>query len=60
VSGLWVWLQGWLQLQLLLLPISLAYDGGCHGGNYHGVGKETFLRVWLWCIEYRAMLDVIF
>jgi len=61
VVELWVRVWVWLQLRLLLLPIGLAYGSGCrHGGDYHGVEKETFLRVGLRCGEYRAELDVIF
>jgi len=45
VAELWGWVRVWLQLQSMLLPINLAYDGGCcHGGDYHGVKKETFLQ----------------
>jgi len=50
-----------LRLRLPLLPIGLAYDGGCrHGGDYRGDEKEIFLRVWLRRAEYRAMSDVVF
>jgi len=61
VSELCVRVWVWLRLHSLLLPIGSAYGGGCHhGGDYHGVEKETFLRVGLWCGEYRAELDVTF
>jgi len=51
----------WVQLQLPLLPISVAWSRDYHGsGDYRGVEKEILLRVWLQCDEYRTMLDVFF
>jgi len=55
-SGLWVWVQ----VQLPLLPIVSACCGDYHGGEYRGVGKEIFVRVWLRYDEYRAVWGVIF
>jgi len=61
VAELWGRVRVQLWLRSPLLPINLAYDGGCrHGGDYCGVEKETLLWEGLWCGEYRAELDVIF
>ena len=56
MSGLWV--RG--QFQSLLLPKVSVCGVDCHGGEYRGVGKEIFVRVWLRYDEYRALLGVIF
>jgi len=56
VSGLWVRVQ----FQSPLLSNVSVYGGDYHGGEYRGVGKEIFVRVWLRYDEYRALLGVIF
>ena len=56
MSGLWV--RG--QFQSPLLPNVSVCGVDCHGGEYRGVGKEIFVRVWLRYDEYRAVLGVIF
>ncbi len=53
-----VWVRLRWRLQSPLLPIGSACSG--HGGNYREVEKEIFLRVWLWCGEYRAVCDMVF